>query len=74
MVPEIAYELDDGYQACVAGPLAWTIQGLMQKLSSADRREFEEQMSDAYGVLPSAEHWPAYFALTLLWAYLLFLK
>ena len=46
----------------------------MKKLSSADRREFEEQMSDAYGVLPSAEHWPAYFALTLLWAYLLFLK
>ena len=48
MVPGIAYDLDDGSQACVAGPLAWTIQGLMQKLSS-DRREFEEQMSDAYG-------------------------
>jgi hypothetical protein len=49
MVPGIAYELDDGSQACVAGPLAWTIPDLMKKLSSADRREFEEQMSDAYG-------------------------
>ena len=32
MVPGIAYELDDGSQACVAGPLAWTIPGLMQRL------------------------------------------
>ena len=49
MVPGIAYELDDGSQACVAGRLAWTIPGLMQRLSPSDQRQFEEQMSDAYG-------------------------
>ncbi len=46
MVPGIAYELDDGSQACVAGPLAWTIR---PKKLVRDRRQFEEQMSDAYG-------------------------
>ena len=47
-VPGIAYELDDGYQGCIDGQFALTIPGLIQKLSLVDRREFEEQMSDAY--------------------------
>ena len=47
-LPEIAYELDDGYEGCVDGRFASTIPGLIQKLSFVDRREFEEQMSDAY--------------------------
>ena len=51
MVPGIAYKLDDGSEACVAGGLAWTIPGLLEKLSSAHRLEFEKQMSDAYADL-----------------------
>ena len=31
-----------------AGTFAATVPGLIQKLSFVDRREFEEQMSDAY--------------------------
>ena len=48
-MPGIAYELDDGYEGCVDGRFALTIPGLIEKLSPADRREFEEQMSDEYG-------------------------
>jgi hypothetical protein len=47
-MPGIAYELDDGYEGCIDGRFALTIPGLIQKLSFVDRREFEEQMSDAY--------------------------
>ncbi len=47
-MPGISYELDDGYVGCVDGRFALTIPGLIKKLSFVDRREFEEQMSDAY--------------------------
>ena len=47
-VPGIAYELDDGYEGCVDGRFALTVPGLIQKLRFVDRREFEEQMRDAY--------------------------
>ena len=47
-IPGIAYELADGYVGCVDGRFALTIPRLIQKLNFVDRREFEEQMSDAY--------------------------
>ena len=47
-MPGISYELDDGYVGCVDGRFALTIPGLIEKLSPADRHEFEEQMDDAY--------------------------
>ena len=47
-MPGIAYELADGTEGCIDGRFASTISGLIQKLSFVDRREFEEQMSDAY--------------------------
>ena len=47
-LPGIAYELADGTEGCIDGRFASTIPGLIQKLSFVDRREFEEQMSDAY--------------------------
>jgi len=46
-MPGISYELDDGYVGCVDGRFASTVPSLIQKLSFVDRREFEEQMSDA---------------------------
>ena len=47
-MPGIAYQLEDGTEVSVDGRFALTVPGLIEKLSSADRREFEEQMSDAY--------------------------
>lgn len=47
-LPGVDYELDDGTVCCVAGPLASTVPGLIQKLSFTHRRKFEEQMSNAY--------------------------